>query len=539
MEQLLFHFPIPGDEIPYSTVTRYALISGLPPAEVFARIYMNPRKRIHPYLPGLNEKFAKYFALEASEVVLNRTLFPLIAFAQPNEAENIKYALAKDSEVKALANCAITHTRIKFFYGLNYCPQCIAHDLEVHGFPYWHVLHQIPGVQACYIHHCLLISMPLGDGHRDRALVLPPMALPEVKESEKSQVTFAKFAADLMEFSRSYTIQYQVSYLHILQSRGLICSSGNTLKLSQIKSELAEYWAGLPFINTPVAGIPEALSDFAFIETILREKTHSYCHPVKHILLACWLTESDPQLLIVRSRMDLEDCCEHRCDDQPSESQIESLLQQRVSLNQIEKLTGASRCRIKRIAEWNLIPHRTNAMRTPPDVRRRVLIQALYGKHRSEIATEFGVSVGYVEQVISAEPKMSVWRKHLKVRKNLHAAYKQISKVVYEHPAWSRAKIREHAQNAFFRLYNHDKELLNRVLPKPQKPTPCSKNWKQEDESLLEVLSSQVDIKNNSLSSLDRQIGGHGRLLKSRLARLPKTRGFLIEAGILRDIKPN
>lgn len=70
-------------------------------------------------------------------------------------------------------------------------------------------------------------------------------------------------------------------------------------------------------------------------------------------------------------------------------------------------------------------------------------------------------------------------------------------------------------------------------MPKPLKPTPYTKDWKAEDDRILEAIEAPGDIEEQSISSLDRQIDGRGRLLKGRLKRLPKTRKFLIDAGIL------
>lgn len=142
MRKVRFHFPISDDEITYRTVSRYALISGLRHPVVLNRIYKNSKKRIPPYLPGLNSRFSNYFGLDASEVVLNRTLFPLIAYAQSDDAEYIKHSLVEDSEAKASPHCAISQTRIKFFYG----SLCLEKDLKIRGFPYWHVMHQVHGV---------------------------------------------------------------------------------------------------------------------------------------------------------------------------------------------------------------------------------------------------------------------------------------------------------------------------------------------------------------------------------------------------------
>jgi hypothetical protein len=63
MSHLNFYFPIPDDEIIYSVVARYALLSGYTGAKVMHKVFGNSRKRIHPYLPGLIENSQSFTTL--------------------------------------------------------------------------------------------------------------------------------------------------------------------------------------------------------------------------------------------------------------------------------------------------------------------------------------------------------------------------------------------------------------------------------------------------------------------------------------------
>jgi hypothetical protein len=41
-------------------------------------------------------------------------------------------------------------------------------------------------------------------------------------------------------------------------------------------------------------------------------------------------------------------------------------------------------------------------------------MKAILGQHRLLIAEEFDISIGSVEQIISSEPALVAWRKHLR-----------------------------------------------------------------------------------------------------------------------------
>lgn len=165
-------------------------------------------------------------------------------------------------------------------------------------------------------------------------------------------------------------------------------------------------------------------------------------------------------------------------------------------------------------------------MRYSADIRRKVLIKAFYGEHRKDIAQELGLTVGFVEQVIAAEPLLSNWRQHLRIRKNIYAAYSKLSALVKANPEWGRTQLRKSAQAAYAVLYNHDRDLLNKVLPQAAKPKPYAKNWQSEDERIYRALNALDDISSDSLSSLDRKVDGHGNLLRNR-TKLPMTSELL------------
>lgn len=535
-----FYLHIPVDEVPYSTITRFALLAGLRTPLVMKDIFGTPRKRVHPYLPGKLQMFADFFELSVDEVIQNRTILPLFRLSQPSDVDSIRCAMKEKSDDKVLLRTAIAHSRFRVFYGLNFCPVCAQRDIKEVGFAYWHISHQIPGVMACSEHRCLLIPVPMGDGHKDRTLSLPPFSMIQSIQASSADIRFADFATQLVDFCRHHSINYKKSYRYLLERKGMLSSNGKCAAISQVVEELIHFWNGIKFTRHTEPGIPDAIRGFGYVARILRTKTHSKAHPLKHILLACWLADCKVSNLVV-SDTETSNQVEPKGyvkTQENIESTVLGLLKKGDSFNCIESKTGKSRCYIKRISELNKINHQSNSMAFPESIRRQVLIKAFYGIHREEIASLLSVSVGYVEQVISSEPMMSEWRKHLRIRKHVLSAYRELETIRKANPLWCRTRVRKNAQSAYFTLYNNDKSLIDKVMPQKTRPSTPPKNWQEEDERILQILKGLNDLCAMSLCEIGRRVNDHGNL-RRRISKLPKSAMFLAKHGKLKKHQIN
>jgi hypothetical protein len=530
MSHLNFYFPIPDDEIIYSVVARYALLSGYTGAKVMHKVFGNSRKRIHPYLPGLIEKFSEFYDLTPNDVINNRTIFPLLKYTQPSDILKIKATMLNQTDDKVLLTTALARSRFRLFYGLNCCPICIQEDKARLGFSYWHIGHQIPGVQICHLHGCILHSVPMGEGNKDRSLFLPPNSERTSFQPTRSQVTLAQFANNLFTLNKTSAPDYKTSYQFLLTQRNLQNPNSGRLKMKEIVPLITEFWRDLPLTDHIQAGVPACLGDFKFLGGLLREKNHSYCHPIKHVLFACWLTDGNAQRLRLRPTANIPNRLSEVLCKNKNNNKIVELLKNGFSMHGIYKITGKSRCYIKRIAKLNNIPHRSNALSFSIDLRRSILIKALFGVHRKEIASVLSISTGFVEQVISNEPNMVQWRKHLMIRKRVMMAYRKLQELKQQHPTWNRTDIRKQDQSAYFLLYNNARSLIENVLPKPLKPNTYAKDWKAEDIRIYNVLLSIDNINSMSVSEIDRRVNGHGNLLRNR-KKLPQTAQLLYARG--------
>jgi len=155
-----------------------------------------------------------------------------------------------------------------------------------------------------------------------------------------------------------------------------------------------------------------------------------------------------------------------------------------------------------------------------------------------ECKTDYVLKFGYVEQVICNEPGMSEWRKHLRVQKNVLAASRLLISLRKQHPDWCRTKIRKEAQAAYFILYNHDKSLIETILPKAQTPAHYQKNWAKEDLRLYTAINELPEANNLSISEIGRRVNDHS-YIRTSIRMLPKTYDLLESLGVLKDPDSN
>jgi hypothetical protein len=532
MKRAPFYLQIPDDEVPYSTVARYSLIGAFRAPIALNQIYGNRKKRIHPYLPGFINKFADFFDLSPDDIIENKTIYPLLKYSQPSDISIIKKTIKECSDDKVILKTAMGHSRFTTFYGLKFCSLCTQEDIHKYGFPYWHVRHQIPGVEVCFKHQCILEYIAMGDGNRDRALILPSITQIATQRGMPIQCELATFATQLFELSLTHELNYLVAYKRLLKEKELMSCNGGFIFISKVIDQLCQYWQALSFCKYGEVGVPLILNDFKFIGRILRPKTHSHAHPLKHILLACWLTNNDASRLI-NSHQPSTNILSPISESSNVDEKIITLLLEGRSINSVSEDIGKSRCYIRRVAELNMIPHASNSQAFPEEIHRAVIRKALYGIHREEIAKSVGVGIGYVEQVISNEPLMVAWRKHMRIRDNIQKACKRLVELREKHPDWNRTQLRKAEQAAYFILYNHEKSLIERILPQALKPMPYKKNWKAEDERLCIAVLKLIAVDTDSISAIGRKINDHG-YLRTAIEKLPKTRSKLIKLGLLK-----
>jgi hypothetical protein len=529
------HIPIrhriKSDETVLSWLARWNAIGGFyDESDMFEQLIGKKRVRIHPYLPSHIGLVADKTNFSAKSLLVNNTLFSLFRFLGCDSNERLASAMLSNKNGNPLAIAGIPHTKFSFYNGHKFCPECVRVDRIILGFGYFRIKHQIPGVEACDEHGCLLHALSAGDEGYDRKLLNPPKQI-LFEPASQIQTQFSAYSANVLSISKQVNkkIDYQNVYHAALHKKAFITNQGN-LKIRHILLAISEYYNSLPFIGQ--LGFPASLSCFSFIGPLLRNKTHYPCHPAKHLLLGYWLFNGDTNAYLTCKYV--RPVCPKQSNDDKFhlDQRTLELLKLGISMEKIAHTVNKSRCYVRRLAEYHNIDHASNGNSYPLSTKHRVVSLALLGRHRFDIATQLDVGVGYVEQVISGTAGLVEWRKMLRKYRKIQEAVEGLNIAKTRHPDWRRKELKEHCNQAFFYLYNHSRILLESILPRKNAPYRASVNWPKEDERLYQAISTLNNIDNLSIEAIGKEVADHGHL-RRKLNELPRTKNLLVQAGKL------
>lgn len=483
--------------------------------------------RIHPYLPHNLTRWSEVLEIPEKTLMAGHTLFPLFSAFRCDGGEELEKAM-RGVSAKALSVAGVPHARLHFFDGNKFCPCCAEEDKKKLGFAYFRVYHQIPGVDSCGAHGCLLVGIQGGDTGYDRKLVLPYNGtVPQT--AAKQQAHFARFTHNVWLKAGKFAapIDFASCYSQRLEQMALCASSGQ-LRAKGLLLKIHQFYNGWEFDGR--MGIPKDLADFKFVTRLLRKGQQYNVHPLKHLIVGFWLFEGRSEGYWPLVQMSQPATSE--TIDKDLRSQAVSLLRDGKSLAFVASKLGKSRCYVRRVAELACLPHKTNSAAYSQRTRVRIQLLARLGRARQEIAEKLEVGIGYVEQVISNTPRLSEHRRRLQIEKKTQWAKAVLSLTRALNPSWRRKEIKEARSRAFFHLYHHNRKLLERLLPPKTPPRVPPQDWSAKDHEMVQAIRDLQDVENMSLTAISAEIGAGSRLHKN-IKRFPKTRSLLMKLNVL------
>ena len=153
-----------------------------------------------------------------------------------------------------------------------------------------------------------------------------------------------------------------------------------------------------------------------------------------------------------------------------TEEQCLQLLRKQYSLSEIYRLTGKSRCYLRRLASLNDILLNFNPKKLTLECQLQIIRLAYAGMHRKTISERCGIGIGSVEQVISSQSGLVEHRRRCRWESKRRRCRLEIAKYLKSHPEALRRDCKFQCNASFFWLYLNDTTWLNSVLPKPMKP---------------------------------------------------------------------
>lgn len=510
------------DETLYSRFIRYRLCSAEIKTHFLRGLFGKHKVVLHPYLPAYINHFAKLFNEDADNLVEKQTLFPLFAFFLSHYRDAIKQAQLGDNGALALRECQLSSFKGRVPLVIKSCPVCVRQDIYDHGIAYWHRAHQIPGITACVKHEVRLAQIEAPTVQRLHYDLLPQLAQ-GVISAQKEELMLADFSVGLLSLldSNYTTVPLTQIYRDKLAKRGFVTKQGR-IRRAKVMICFMNYWQGLT--NRDNSIIPKSSDDYGFLRGLLDGKSPQ--HPYKHLLFSSWLFDSPSELFLTP---EIEDKTVHLQLDLTETKEIEiyslNLLRSGYSLVEVSRLTGKSRCYLKRIAVLNGTSLNLKPKFLTLQVKKEILQLAELGINRANIAAKLNISVGSVEQEISSCPGLVKQRKQRHFESKRRRCRGRIARYLRANPHALRKEIKEGCNAEFYWLYQNDRKWLEENLPAATKTKRLSKvDWQQRDIELSEKVKDLLPSFDEAISrtALDKLLGGHGWLIKYK-AKFPLT----------------
>lgn len=510
MSQSTYWHHVPGESV-YGLVVNYHVGRAhhswrQTNLELFGRTHV----RLHPVLPSCLNVLAKHFGLNPVHLLNTATGYPLYALSLGEKSSELANSLcSSNGKIMSSKSCQAAFS-LPFDKVFKYCQSCVDSSYEQHGKLLWLTVHQLYGVSYCSKHGEILKALHAGEGGINRRYELPRDGGFILNAHNEKALYLSAFISKLHHFlgqnnSLRNLDEYYKEWLH----RKEFMTSGGKVRLKPLTKELVLFWR--PLFESPSVVVPLELSRFNYISTIVHCRRP--VHYLKHVLFMAYLARGPEQFFsekpVVKSSL----------PNSPSEitsktSKVIALLKDGISMRRISHETGVSIGSIKQLALRNNFPINKRRKTLTEDIERDIWRKAFRGFHRADIAGYHNISVAAVEQIIQSHLSLSDWRHHLLMCQRKHAHRNNLLNLMDAHPLASRNELKK-MSSSYLWLYKHDREWLYERLPaaKTSRYYPALK-WAARDKILALKMRNMIKPA-VSLSALDRQLGGHGWLLKN------------------------
>lgn len=294
------------DETLFSWCSRFHALSGnLLAASTCTQLFGHRRLGAAHDLPSRIAEFATRTGAKlgaAEQIIHERTLLPFyLPFRSAIDAQDAISSMKGNGIGSLKFRLGILTSRFGANHPLRACSECMEDDLRQYGIAYWHRSHQYPGAVMCLKHHAPLQTATEKSNGVGRFLwSLPTSALlarsdretgwvtaDEAGRSQPVRVTQAANQLATLPLGFHFDARVLLDTYHLgLADHGLSTSRGK-LKHNAIGASYLEFLLAQP--NSLQTFPPLTQSDAAAQVLRLLRTPRSGTHPLRHVLIICWL----------------------------------------------------------------------------------------------------------------------------------------------------------------------------------------------------------------------------------------------------------
>lgn len=541
MSRLLDYFPAGHpDETLHSRISRYHRISGHRHdrhtlQDIFGCHTLVITSHLPSHLATLSAKLPDGEPYYIASLIESATLLPYFRpFLSARQTRQCVDAMQSDDAGALKISIGLSAGRVGGQNAFRYCPACAKHDEREYGVAYWHRTHLLPGVVVCPVHRVALHDIdPVWVRRHRHRLFLPddPEVASQARPAEHID-EHLPLLSDIALLSTQVLHRAQApldrerlrnAYRALASDAGLIDKFGR-LKRSATEQCLVDLGQALP-----------PLRDFAFIRQngivsaqwglSLLQRQRAAVHPLKHILLLCWLRQYAP-------RGD-QNCESPSTDRRPKRgdsldlhlSRLQTMLcLQGYSLRRCAEELGVSATTLGIMARRHGLPVKIRPKSLDQD-RMRILRKALASTQSlQQIADKHGVAVVTLYRILKTYPDVAAQRETM-----ILSAERERRRELFLCDMRANA-LRQCCGYAW--LYRNDRAWLMQIVDKHRKRifTNASRidwalrdvQWACEIERTYESLLTCATPVRITKSVLTRSVK-HPSTLEKSLHRLPLT----------------
>lgn len=294
--------PLYPDEVLYSGIARYhQRTAGRSFKDTMRDLYDGTLVCGTVDLPSHLRKLTNKFggAMDTERLINFHTLLPYYRlFLTEKRYSRARYLMEVGScwgEVHSVVG--LLASGVKNPSCLRYCSICYRLDEQEYGTPYWHRVHQLPGVLVCPIHNIFLTHSAVRfntNDHKHEFTILSslPVIAPKslLSERDGQQLLYIAQQSLTLLNSSSKPIDSDLirqQYLDKLQSQGYITETGR-FKMRNLIDNFKEVSSEI-LLEITGEGFNSKEKE-TWLHRLLR-KPDEICHPLRHLSILCFLGE--------------------------------------------------------------------------------------------------------------------------------------------------------------------------------------------------------------------------------------------------------
>lgn len=298
-EQCNLPLPYP-DELLYSVITRYHLRSNNSSPkwtlrEVYGTEIVIPTIDLPSHLDDLTNG-SVFRGISCEQWICQHTFYSYFAPFLPTErAERLKQLMKSKDGSGIHTLVGITASTIERTDELMFCPTCYEEDIHAYGEPYWHRLHQLPGVWVCSKHKVILQEITHPKSDRFGLTVLPiskgmfrsaPLATDLSEKVFHHLLGIAGDIKELLDLDRIPNLYKIREYaLKRLMELGYV-TAGSRIRQQQLEEQfIAFYGRGLLDM---LESYPSQ-TEYSWLRVATRPSSRRVVHPLRLLLLIRFL----------------------------------------------------------------------------------------------------------------------------------------------------------------------------------------------------------------------------------------------------------